>query len=90
MPTEKDKILIYSNGEKSLRVPVASYSDIECLIKQIDTCHNNPEQASTTKVSKHDPCGFSLVAKSPLTDIREKKKKLFIEVKTVWKNIVRS
>ena len=58
MPTEKDKILKYSHGEKSLRVPVAYYSDIECLHKQIDTCHNNPEQTFTTRVSKHDLLGF--------------------------------
>ena len=73
MPTEKDKILKYSQGQKSLRAPVAYYCDIECLNKKIDTCHNNPEQSFTTKVSKHEPCGFSVVAKSPLTDIREKK-----------------
>ena len=72
MPTEKDKILKYSHGQKSLRVPVAYYCDIESLIKKIDACDNNPEQSYTTKVGKHEPCGFSIVAKSPLTDIREK------------------
>ena len=72
MTTENDKILKYSHGEKPLRVPVAYYSDIECLIKQIDTCHNNPEQTSTTRVCKHEPCRFSVVAKSPLSNVREK------------------
>ena len=71
MPTEKDKILKYSHGEKSLRVLAAYYCDIESLIKKIDTCRNNPEQSSTTRVSKHKPCGFSIVAKSSLTNIRE-------------------
>ena len=66
------KILKYSHGEKSLRVPVAYYADIEYLNKQIDTCHHNPEQSFTTRVSKHKPCGFSIVAKLPLTNIREK------------------
>ena len=69
---KKFKILKYSHGEKSLRVPVAYYADIECLNKQIDTCHNNPEQSFTTRVSKHEPCGFSIVAKLPVTNIREK------------------
>ena len=72
MPNEKDKMPKYSHGEKSLRVPVAYYSYIECLIKQIDTCHSNPERTSKSRVSKHEPCGFSIVAKSPLTNIREK------------------
>ena len=72
MPTGKNKILKYSQGSKSLRVPAAYYCDIESLIKKIDACDNNPEQSYTTKVGKHEPCGFSIVAKSPLTDIREK------------------
>ena len=73
MPTQKDKILQYSHGQKSLRVPVVYYSDIKYFIKQTDTCHNNPKQTSTVRVSKHEPCGFSIVAKLSLTDIREKK-----------------
>ena len=72
MPTEKDEMLKYSHVEKSLRGPVAYYSDNKYLIKQIETCHNNPEKTSTTRVSKHEPCGFSKVSKSPLTNIREK------------------
>ena len=43
MPTEKDKILKYSPGSKSLRIPVAYYSDSETLFKKIDACDNNPE-----------------------------------------------
>ena len=69
---KKFKILKYFHGEKSLRVPVAFYADIQCLNKQIDTCHNNPEQSFTTRVSKHEPCGFSIVAKLPVTNIRAK------------------
>ena len=42
MPTEKDKILEYLHGLKSLKVPVAYYCDIENLIKKIDACDNNP------------------------------------------------
>ena len=72
MPTEKDKILKYSHRKKSLRAPVAYYCDIESFIKKIDTCNNNPEKSYTTRVSKHEACGFSIVKKSPLTDIREK------------------
>ena len=83
MPTEKDKILKYSHGKKLSRVPVAYYSDIECLNKQIDTCHNNLDQSSTTRVSKHESCGFSIVAKL-------EKKIPVTEVKIVWKSIVRS
>ena len=66
MPTEKDKILNYSHGHKSLRIPVACYGDIESLIKKIDECDNNPEQSYTTRVGKHEPCGFSIVKKNAI------------------------
>ena len=72
MPAEKDKILKYSQGAKSLRVPVAYYCDIESLIKKIDVCDNNSEKSYTSRISKHKPCGFSIVKKSQLTDIRKK------------------
>ena len=73
MPTEKNEILKYSPGSKSLKIPVAYYCDTEALIKKIDACDNNPEQSFTTKINKHEACGFSIVAKSSLSDIREKK-----------------
>ena len=72
MPTEKYKILKYSHGAKSLRILVAYYCDIESLIKKIDACENNPEQSYTTKVGKHETCGFSIAKKSQITDIRKK------------------
>ena len=43
----------------------------------VSTCHNNPEQSYTSRVGKHEPCCFSIVAKSPLSDIREKKYLLY-------------
>ena len=64
MPTEKDKMLEYLHGHKSMRVPAAYYCDIESLIQKIDACDNNPEQSYTTRVGKHKPCGFSIVKKS--------------------------
>ena len=73
MSTGKNKILKYVHGQKSLRVPVAYYCDIESLIKEIDACDNNPEQSYTTRVGKHEPFGFLIVKKSQLIDIREKK-----------------
>ena len=38
----------------------------------MDACDDNPEQSYTTRVGKHEAFGFSIVAKSPLTDIKEK------------------
>ena len=33
---------------------------LECIIKKIDECKNNPENLSTTNVSEHIPSGFSM------------------------------
>ena len=40
------------------KAPFISYADLECLIEKINGCKNNPENLSTTKVSKHIPPGF--------------------------------
>ena len=34
MPDEKNKILKYNPGEKSLKVPFLIYTDLECLLKK--------------------------------------------------------
>ena len=33
-------------------------ADTESLLEKIDTCHNNPEKSSTTKVNKHTACSY--------------------------------
>ena len=33
---------------------------MECLLKKIDTCQNNPELSSTTKINQHVPSGYSI------------------------------
>ena len=61
--TEEDnKILKYNHGEKSMRVPFIIYSDLECLLEKMSTCHNDPEKSSATKVNKRTPSGYSLFA----------------------------
>ena len=38
----------------------------------MDAFDNNSEQSYTTRVGEHEPCIFSIVAKTQLTDIRQK------------------
>ena len=45
MPDEDNKILKYNPGEKSLKVSFIIYADLECLLKKIDICKNNPEES---------------------------------------------
>ena len=56
MPDKNNKILKYNPGENSLKIPFIIYADIECLLKKIDTCQNNPEKSYAQK-----PSGYSLV-----------------------------
>ena len=51
MPNEYEKILKYNPEEKSLKVLLMIYADLECLIKKIDTCQNDPKKSSTEKKS---------------------------------------
>ena len=57
---EYNKTLKYNEGEKSMKSPFIIYADLECLLEKMNTCHNNPEKSSTTKINKHTPSGYSL------------------------------
>ena len=60
MPEDYNEILKYNQGEKSMKVPFIIYADLECLLEKMNTCHNNPEKSSTTKINKHTTSGYSL------------------------------
>ena len=60
MPEKDKKILKYSHGEKYIKVLFVICADVECLLEQMNACRNNPKKSSTTKISEHTPCGYSL------------------------------
>ena len=60
MLNEDNKILKYNHGEKSMKAPFIIYADLESLLEKMNTCHNNPEKSSITKINKHAPSGYSL------------------------------
>ena len=60
MPSPNNDIIKYNQGEKSLELPFIIYADLECLLKKIDTCYNNPNLSSTTKINQHIPSGYSI------------------------------
>ena len=60
MPTKGNSIIKYNHGEKSMKVPFVIYADLECLLKKMSTCINNPNESSTTKINKHIPSGYSI------------------------------
>ena len=57
MPKEGEKILKYSPGDKSLKVPFIIYADLECLLKQKQASQNNSENCYTQRKAKHKPSG---------------------------------
>ena len=62
MPNNKyEKILKYNLGEKSLNVLFMIYADLECLLKKIDSCQNDPKKSSTGKKTKCKPSIYSWI-----------------------------
>ena len=43
-----------------MKVPFTIYSDVESLLEKMNTCHNNPEKLSTTRMNRHTPSAYSL------------------------------
>ena len=43
-----------------MKIPFSIYGDFECILDKTNTCNNNPEKSSTTKLNKHTASGFSL------------------------------
>ena len=60
MPEEDNKILKPNYGGKSMKVLFTIYADLESLLEKMNTCHNNPEKSSKTKINKHTPSACSL------------------------------
>ena len=72
MPEEDNKILKYNQKEKSMKFPFISYTDLECLFEKMNTCYNNPEKSSTTKINKHTQSGYSLFTHCSFDTTRNK------------------
>ena len=56
---KKHKEIEYLPGEKSLKAPFTVYTDLECILKKISSCQNNPENSYTEKKAKHKPSGYA-------------------------------
>ena len=72
MPSVDTKLLEFDQYQKSDKAPFIIDADLECIIEKIDECKDNPENSSTTKVSKHIPSGFSMSARLSFRIIKNK------------------
>ena len=87
MPCKFKKILKYNPGGQSLKVPFLIYADIECLLKAIDACQNDPKKSSAEKklsISLQVTHGLHAVHL-----INQKTNGVITEEKTVWKCFVK-
>ena len=55
-----------------MKVPSIIYTDLECLLKKMSTCINNPDESSTTKINKHTPSGYSIFTCCSFDESRNK------------------
>ena len=62
----------FNQYQKSDKAPFIIYADLECIIEKTDGCKNNPENWSTTKVSKNIPSTFSMSTKSSFRSLENK------------------
>ena len=60
MSSDDNKMLQFKQYHKSDKAPFIFYADLECTIEKIDGCKINPENLSSTKVSKYSSSGFSM------------------------------
>ena len=72
MPNEDNKILKYNHREKSLKVPIMIYADLECLLGKVHSCQNNVEKSYTEKKAKHTPPGYSLFTNCSFDETKNK------------------
>ena len=68
MPKEHEKIK-YLPGEKSLKVPFIIYADLECLLKKVRSCQNNPENTYTQK----KPSGYAWCSICSFDDMKNRR-----------------
>ena len=71
MPKEHEKIK-YLPGEKSLKAPFIICADLECLLKKMQYCQNNPKNSYTEKKAKHKPSGYAWCSICSFDDTKNK------------------
>ena len=60
MPEKGKNILKYKHDKKSLAIPHVIYADLECLLRLIESCKQNPSDSYTLKKNVRIPSGYAL------------------------------
>ena len=83
MRSEDTKILEFNQYQKSDKAPFIIQAVFECMIGKIEGWKINPENSSTTKVSKHIPSGFSISTISSFRNTIYKTSMIYTEIRIV-------
>ena len=78
MPIKGNNTIKYNHGEKSIKIPLTIYADLECLLEKMSACQNDPNKSSTTKINKHTPSGYSIFNINNSVHLMNQKIKLVI------------
>ena len=87
MEMPKQVILKDNPGEKSLKAPFSIYLDLECILKKVQSCQNNPGKSYTEKIARHEPSGRCL---KNLHLIKKKINLIITEEKIILKYYVKN
>ena len=88
MPDENNKILKHNHGEKSIKAPSIIYGDLQCLLKKMHSCQNNPEKSYTEKKLCIKLLVIQFLQIVHLT--QQKTNLIVIEAKIIWKGFIRA
>ena len=88
MPNEDNKTLKYNYEEKSLKVPIIIYANLECLLEKMHLCQNNLEKSYTVKKLS---IRFLVIQYLQVVHLTHQKTNLIVtKVKIVWKVFVKT
>ena len=79
MPTWANKILKHNPEEKSLKMPITIYLDLEYILKILQSIQNNPQKSYTEKKASHEPSGWSMFMRCAF----DEKKNLNVREETI-------
>ena len=79
MPTWANKILKHNPEEKSLKMPITIYLDLEYILKILQSIPNNPQKSYTEKKASHEPSGWSMFMRCAF----DEKKNLNVREETI-------
>ena len=65
MPTEKQKILNFTNIQMQCKKYFVIHADFEAILSPVSTVAQDPQTSNTIKIAKHIPCSWAYLIVGP-------------------------